>query len=221
MEKYGTIYILTNKITGMKYVGQTTGSVTRRFNAHAAEKRNRHISNAINSYGKDNFTVEELATAFDLQKLNELEVYFLDYYNTMFPNGYNHRVGGEQNGKCSQETKEKISKSKTGKSIEKLKNRKYSLDFKLRVSRTLGGQRIVGVSLETSEIIVYETAHATKIHGHNPSNIVQICKKNSGRQISKGYKFYYMNDYANQSGSTEIKILEHAQRIGIETAKAE
>lgn len=37
----------------------------------------------------------------------------------------------------------------------------------------------------------------------------------------KGYTFFYLKDYANQSGSTESNILEHAQRIGIETASAE
>ena len=36
------------------------------------------------------------------------------------------------------------------------------------------------------------------------------------RRISKGYYFYYIDDYANQSGRSKSNILEHAQRIGVE-----
>ncbi len=221
MKRFGSIYKITNKETGMVYVGQTTGAVRRRFLAHGAEKRNRHISNAIRKYGVDNFHVEELAIAFDLQALNELEVYFLELYNCMYPNGYNHRVGGNQCGYCSDETKRKISNSKKGKEILKLKNRKFSADFRMRVSRTLGGQPIVAVSITDESLIVFPTAHSTRAYGRNPSNVVQICKKSTGRTISKGYKFYYLKDYANQSGRSESNILEHAQRIEIETTKVE
>lgn len=219
--KYGTIYKITNLINGKQYVGQTTNSVLNRFADHCSEKRNRHISNAIKQYGKENFKVEEIATAFDKESLNNLEIYFVEKFNTMFPNGYNHRAGGNQNGVCSQELKRKISKAKSGKSIPSLKNRIISNNQRLQISKTLGGQKIVGVSLTDNSIIIYETAHSTKAHGHNPSNIVQICKKKGKRKISKGYTFFYLKDYANQSGSTENNILEHAQRIGIETAAAE
>ena len=45
---------------GKEYVGQTTTSLVNRFSGHLTEKRNRHISNAIRQYGKENFKIEEL-----------------------------------------------------------------------------------------------------------------------------------------------------------------
>jgi group I intron endonuclease len=219
MKRFGVIYKITNTITGKEYVGQTTGSISERFAAHASEKRNRHISSTIRKYGKQNFHIEEMATAFDLDSLNKLEVYFLEMYNTMYPNGYNHRVGGEQCGYCSELTKQKISKSKQGKPNLKLKNREITNAQRLAISATLGGQEILAISLKDNSMLIFPTAHSTRAFGHNPSNVVQICKKSSGRTISKGYKFYYLNDYVNQSGSSKSNILEHAQRIEIETAK--
>lgn len=214
--KYGIIYLITNLVNGKKYVGQTTKDLFSRFASHCSDKRNRHISNAINTYGVQKFKVEEIYSAFDLESLNSAEVYFVNYFNSMYPNGYNHRAGGNQNGTCSNELKNKISKAKKGKPNLKLKNRIISEKQRLEISKALGGQKIVSVNQITGEVKVYPTVHATKQDGHNPSNVVSICKKTGRRHVSKNCKFYYYSDYANQSGSTEIKNSGHAQRIGLE-----
>lgn len=218
---YGNIYLITNTVNGKQYVGQTTGTVLSRFNDHCLEKRNRYISNAINSYGKDNFTVETIATAKNQKELNDLEVKFVKLFDTMSPNGYNHRAGGGQNGICSDELKASISAAKIGVPNPKLKGRIISDSQRLQISKTLGGQPIVAVNMVTRDVIVYPTVNATKNDGHNPSNVVTICKRNSKRQVSKGFTFFYQNEYANQSGSTENNNSGHAQRIEIEPAKAE
>jgi len=208
-------------MTGKEYIGQTTQSLTSRFNGHLSEKRNRHISNSIRQYGKENFDFVEIFIAFDKEELNNAEIFFVQHYNTLYPNGYNHRAGGNQNGICSDELKKKISAAKTGKPNLKRKGEVRSQKQRLEISRTLGGQNIIAINLQTKEIKVYETAHATKKDGHNPSNIVQICKKSSGRTISKGWTFMYESEYANQSGSSKGNTSEHAQRLGFEPALAE
>ena len=200
----------------MEYVGQTTRSLDERFVDHCCEKRNRHVSSAIRKYGKDNFIIEELFTAFDLETLNDVEILFVRLFNTLSPNGYNHRAGGNQNGICSTELKLKISLGKTGKPNFKRRGEIRTESQRLMISRGLGGRNIVAINLKTGETKVYATAHSSRKDGHNPSNVVQICKKASGRRESKGWTFVYENEYANQSGSSVNKSTEHAQRLELE-----
>jgi group I intron endonuclease len=221
MKRYGSIYLITNKHTGRQYVGQTTRSISERFADHLVEKRNRHVSNSIRKYGKDSFVVEEVFVSFDKEGLNNAEIYFVEKYNTLYPNGYNHRAGGNQNGVCSDELKKKISLAKTGKPNLKRRGEFRSETQRMQISRSLGGQNIIAIHLATGEIKVYKTAHSTKEDGHNPSNVVQICKKSSYRTVSKGWTFVYESEYANQSGSSRGNTFEHAQRLGLEPAQAE
>lgn len=201
--KYGIIYKITNKVTGQEYIGQTTNTLSYRFNCHCNETRNRHISNAIRKYGKEQFLAEEICSVNSKENLNDLEQYFVVKYNTMHPNGYNHRAGGNQNGICSDELKRKISEAKTGKPVLKRRGEVRSQEQRLKISRTLGGQSVVAVNLETKEVRYYSTVTETRKDGHNPSNVVSICK--GKRPYSLGWKFYYQADYANQSGSHENK----------------
>lgn len=218
MNRYGCIYMITNKESNMIYVGQTTKSVMSRLSDHIKEKRNRHISNAIRKYGLSNFEIVELMTCFDKKSLNDMEIYFVQKFNCLYPQGYNHRAGGNQNGICSQELKRKISQSKIGKPLLKRRGEIRTEEQRLKISRTLGGQEIVAINVSNGNIIIYPTARSTRKDGHSPSNVVQICK-NAGRKISKGYTFMYMNDYANQSGSKENKESLHAQRLESETTE--
>lgn len=213
--KYGRIYKITNQITGQSYIGQTTRSIVERFQEHCLEKRNRYLSNAIRRYTKNNFQVETLIEVDNQIELNTYELFFVNYYQTLYPNGYNHRAGGNQKGICSELTRQKISQSKKNKSIQLLKNRSISTAQRLQISKSLGGQFIIGI--KDHHMIIFATAHSTKTCGHNPSNIVQICQQKSGRRKSLGYEFFYLKNYANQSGSSINNIFEHAQRIGFET----
>lgn len=51
------VYLYTNKINGMKYVGQST-NIERRFHSHLQGKQ--YIDNAIKFYGIENFTFQVL-----------------------------------------------------------------------------------------------------------------------------------------------------------------
>ncbi len=69
------MYLLTNQITGEQYVGQTIKTVARRWYAHciSAQSPKFPVAVSIATYGKDNFTVQELFAAFDKQSLNWAE----------------------------------------------------------------------------------------------------------------------------------------------------
>lgn len=211
---YGKIYKITNNLNNMVYVGQTTKTdIIQRFSEHCKETRNnRYISNAIQKYGKENFSIVELAKANSQKELNQLEVHYVKTLNSMYPIGYNHRAGGQQNGICSIELKRKISLAKKGKPNLKRLGEVRSEDQRIKISRGLGGLPIKMTNVKTREVIILQTAHEALKYGINPSNVVQICKRSSGRINSKGFTFEYIKQ-ANQSGSVKTKITTHAQRI--------
>ena len=126
LKEFGEIYLVTCVPTGKKYVGQAvllTGSDLRpygtykRWKSHIYEafhsmKTCRHLNFAINKYGEDAFIVEPILTC-KLDKINEYEIYFIKYYNTLVPNGYNLQEGGKS-GRASEETKKRMSESTRG-----------------------------------------------------------------------------------------------------------
>lgn len=188
---YGLIYKIRNKQTNEEYVGQTTTSVQKRFASHCNEKRNRHISNSIQKYWKENFEINTIAVANSQEELNDLEKYYVKHHNTMYPNGYNHRAGGNQNGICSDELKKKISNSKMGKPNLKRRGEPRSQDYREKISKGLNGKQIKATNLTTGEVKIYQTVNSTREDGFNPSNVVSICK-GSYRKHSKGWKFEYI-----------------------------
>jgi hypothetical protein len=70
----------------------------KRFSSHISEafssKKNQchYLNNSIRKYGKDNFLVE-LIEICQIQDADEREAFYILGYNTMFPNGYNLKLG--------------------------------------------------------------------------------------------------------------------------------
>lgn len=109
---FGLIYEITNKESGMKYVGQTVShrknkskfrpfGTIGRFKDHISEainntKKNQcsYLNNAIRKYGIDSFTVTTLETCL-ISKLDEREQYYIQYHDTLYPKGYNLTKGGK------------------------------------------------------------------------------------------------------------------------------
>lgn len=109
MSAYGVIYIICNIASGKKYVGQTTMSIEKRWRQHCrATSRCRAMACAISAHGRDAFTIEVVEAADTAESLNCLEQAYIDRYNTIVPNGYNLKGGGESAGKWSDSTRQKI-----------------------------------------------------------------------------------------------------------------
>jgi group I intron endonuclease len=110
----GFIYKITNKITNQSYIGQTVNSLEERWRKHKQINSNcRYLKNAFHKYGKDNFEFKLICICFD-SDLNKFEIEYIKKYNSLVPNGYNLREGGENGGKHSIETKKKISETLKG-----------------------------------------------------------------------------------------------------------
>lgn len=115
MEKYGVIYKIRNKINNKIYFGQTIekGGFDRRYKNNLYEyTHNKHLKKSINKYGIDNFEIDkEFDIAYSKEELDKLEDMYIKIYNTANRKyGYNKQFGGD-NGKLSDETKNKISKT--------------------------------------------------------------------------------------------------------------
>ena len=99
----GYIYIIKNLINDKVYIGQTSRTIEARWNQHKAaalrgENQGIILYNAIRKYGVENFYISQLEEV-DLDNLNEREIYWIKFYNSQAPNGYNVRAGGEDPGR--------------------------------------------------------------------------------------------------------------------------
>lgn len=109
------VYLITNKIDGKQYIGQTTQELRRRWAFHVCKRSGcTYLKNAIEKYGKENFKIEEIYKAQSLEELDRKEQEFIIKFNTLAPNGYNLTSGGER-PVFSEEVKDKISRSSKGK----------------------------------------------------------------------------------------------------------
>jgi len=104
----GYIYTITNKTDNKTYVGQTVQDVELRWKDHLKRGSNcRYLKSAINKYGVDNFVFKLVCITFD-NKLDDMEIQYIEKYKSLVPNGYNLRRGGNS-GRHHTETKQKIS----------------------------------------------------------------------------------------------------------------
>lgn len=96
---YGFIYKITNKRNNKIYIGQAK-DVAKRWKGHVYEAKGRKFNirllNAINKYGEEAFDVTTIDVATTKQELDEKEIYWISYYNSLSADiGYNMTTGGE------------------------------------------------------------------------------------------------------------------------------
>jgi len=126
----GCIYLVTNKINGKQYVGQSkTTMFPRKISHESGHGGAKSLWKAICKYGKENFEWEEVYSNVANEDLNRLEIECIDWYDSK-NKGYNQSFGGEAPFRGLYHTEE--SKRKTS---EKLKGRKASLQERLNKSK--------------------------------------------------------------------------------------
>lgn len=90
------IYLIKNKINNKVYIGQAINT-SKRIQAHI-QGRNKDgqslIHMAIEKYGWENFSVTILEN--QIENYNVREKYWIKFYNSLAPNGYNILPGGEE-----------------------------------------------------------------------------------------------------------------------------
>lgn len=89
------IYKITNIVNGKAYIGQTLNP-EKRFQQHITSSNQKNVSlihRALQKYGAQNFIFEVLGWFEDY---NEKEKYYIQYFRTLTPYGYNILAGGEE-----------------------------------------------------------------------------------------------------------------------------
>lgn len=101
------IYMTTNNITGMKYIGKHYGELDDSYLGSGTI-----LKRAIEKYGKQNFTKSILFISNDDQENNEKEKYFIALYNAttnpMFYNIHEGGTGGNTTAGYTEEQKEQL-----------------------------------------------------------------------------------------------------------------
>tara|TARA_B110000881_G_C18555653_1_gene506744 strand:- start:112 stop:1227 length:1116 start_codon:yes stop_codon:yes gene_type:complete len=121
-EVYGIVYLYESPSGGI-YIGQTTCSIEKRTKQHIGDVSRGSIKkfhNAIRRHGIETFKREIITISYSKEELNDLEIYYIKYYDSYYKNddgtaksGYNMTHGGEgANGYIfTEEDKAKLSKS--------------------------------------------------------------------------------------------------------------
>lgn len=151
--EYGVVYCLISP-SGKRYIGQTW-NITKRLYYYQSISSNsqQKIYNAIKKYGFENFEVEILDFCFNQEEMDDSEIYWIKFYNSII-SGYNIRGGGSR-GRWSDDMKKLISeKTKLGMknnprteesyklSTQKLVGRKRSNETKCLMSKNRKGKNV-------------------------------------------------------------------------------
>ena len=152
--KLYTLYIITNKINGKVYIGQTYKTTEKRAgNNGLSYKSSPLFYNAIQKYGWYNFYTVELCSAINKANSDCLERYYIKTYDSTNPEkGYNIAPGGSSfflGRKHSEETKKKMSRPawNKGKPMSDEQKKKLSIATKGKKRKPFSDEHRQALSL--------------------------------------------------------------------------
>jgi group I intron endonuclease len=134
--KHGVVYRITNLENGKCYIGRTRRALHKRWYDHCLPSSGcLHLNRAIKKYGKESFSITEIASSWDHESLKELEMILIKQEKTLVPNGYNLVNTSNGAGEVSEETRERLGRGRKGKPSP-MKGKKFSEESR----KNMGGQ---------------------------------------------------------------------------------
>lgn len=120
------IYRITDKSTGLTYIGRTNRDVRFRISEHKYKQS--LIEKAILEKGIDNFEIEIIDHADSYSEGRALEKKWIEHYNCFYPNGYNLADGDSRYGSVNGFFGKKHSAKTVASNIKNQKSRKAVRD---------------------------------------------------------------------------------------------
>ena len=205
----GYIYIVKNKINGRLYIGQTIrNNILDRWREHKSCKKNSlgsYLYNAYKKYGIENFEYKLLCICFD-NDCNRFEEEYISKHNTLYPNGYNLKSGGN-NHKLSEETKQLL-REKNKDKISPNKGKKISEEQKQKLRQSALNWHLSNKIIKSSETKKKISETLKKFHTKNKINKNKRCIKVQQYDLNNNYikTFNSINEAAIEVGITQMMI---------------
>ena len=210
------IYKITNQINNKLYIGKTSlSSVEERFKEHIQDSKKercekRPLYDAMNKYGIENFTIEQIEEVANDEIASQREIYWIDKLRTYIGfddcNGYNATLGGDSKRYydykiIAQKYLELQNQKETAKffncDIKVVKNACEENNIKIlnsgEVSKNKTSKKVLQIDKNTDEIIAeYESiSDAFRALGKSKSGgISKVCNNKSKTYL--GYKWKYV-----------------------------
>jgi len=181
----GKIYLVTDKIIGKHYIGQTLSNLDIRMKNHFKTANNKlscgyydHFHKMLRFLGKDNFEWKIIENDIPEELLNEKEKYYIEKYDS-YENGYNSNPGYKTNNRSLTPSILNIEQVKEIR--EKIKNTEFSLTNiakEYNVDRSVISDINCGETWfdENIEYPIRKSSH-NKLKDINLNNIINDLKK--------------------------------------------
>jgi group I intron endonuclease len=159
------IYLVSNKLNGKQYVGQT-------INPERQIGHGRILRKAYKLHGRDNFSYEPICTGItNRATLNAIERFWIAVVGTLVPNGYNIELGGSEGSTWTEERRRKHSLALTGRihtrplgSKSGMKGKKFPEEGKRKLSAALKGRPCPTKGMSHSEETKAKMSASQKAH---------------------------------------------------------
>ena len=198
------IYAIVNMKSGSRYIGRSVDLDKRRKMHWWQLENNRHFNKPLQAaYNKGDPLVFTVVEKCGKDKLNEREVYWIEYFDSL-ENGYNLCEGGKTTTgyHFTDEQKKKISDAKKGRVVqrstiekrERTKRIKYETDAEYRRTVQENGRKALKIARETQKGKPFTKEHREKL-----SHALK------GRYISQRHKEKLRRLYSGE-GSKTVKL---------------
>jgi len=192
----GKIYKISNNFDEKLYIGQTR-DLDKRWKQHCTPGSScLKLRNSIQAHGKENFMIEILWDGECTQEeLDEKEIFFIKFLNTLSPSGYNLQEGGG-GGKPSEETRKKISETRKG--------TKVSEETRAKLSEARKGEKNYNFGKKASEKLRAKISEAMKGKKKTEEAIAKRSQaiSKSVKQLSLDGDLIAVFDSMKQAGET-------------------
>ena len=142
------IYKIVNKINNKIYIGQTKDIIKRftRHKSNVVNKINHTLYDSMRCYGIENFEFIIIEKIENINKLNEREQYWIDYYKSYDRNyGYNLRLKAESNRGYKHSEKSKINMSLAKQKNPSWLGKKHTKESRDKIAKAHKGKKLTKI----------------------------------------------------------------------------